>query len=155
MSNSLLAFFGSLLAGLIVALIDAKFRHPAATFESAPIRAFPHLTLLRVSAFVVIAVWVAMLSVLVSMILAFSNVWPSKALFIGSIGAVVGLVLIDIPLAFSLRCPSCQHHLLVQWTTTPRFSDKDSGLNEWASIVLLVIMRKTFRCMYCGQTYAG
>lgn len=155
MSNFLLAFFGSLLAGLIGAIIDAKFRHPTATFEISPTRPFPHPILLRVSASAVIVAWLAILIAVALLVLGITNVWSSEPLFIGAIGSVIGAGFIIFPLAFYLRCPSCMKHLLVQWGSGPHFSVKRTGLDGKASIVLRVIMRKSFRCMNCGQTYAG
>jgi len=156
MSHFLLAFLGSLFAGLIIALIDAKFRKPETAFEHATARPFHHPILLRVSAFVVAATWIALLCLVVSMVLGIFLIIPSfGAAFLWAAGATVGLALIYTPLAFTLYCQSCRRHLLVQWTTEPPFAEKQHGLNGWSAIILRVLMRKSFRCMYCGQRYVG
>ena len=156
MSHFLLAFLGSVFAGLMVALIDAKFRKPETTFEHATILPFHGPVLLRVSAFVVAAAWAALLCLVVSMILGvFLKIHFFEVAFVWSAGATVGLAFVYTPLAFSLRCQSCRRHLLVQWSTEPPFAEKQHGLDGWSAIILRVLMRKNFRCMYCGQCYVG
>lgn len=156
MNHFLLAFLGSLFAGLIIAIIDAKFRKPETTFEIATIRPFNHPTLLRVSAFVVAAAWVALFCLVVSMFMGIAlRVALFEKAFLWAAGATLALALIYTPLAFTLRCQSCHRHLLVQWTTEPPFAEKQHGLYGWSAIILRVLMRKNFRCMSCGQRYVG
>lgn len=157
MSSLLLAFTASLVGGLIAAAIEAiaeeEFRRRSHQFGERPIEFFPQLPLLRTAALSVIGAWVAIAICLLSVALGATALWRSESLVLGSLGAFVGLALIYGVLAFSIKCPACSRHLLIQSFSKPPFGERIFGFDAWASIVLRVTRRQPFRCMYCGQQY--
>jgi hypothetical protein len=155
MSSLLLTFLAMFLAVLLVSVIDARFRHPTQVFSSAGIEPAPRMLLLRVAAVVVIAGWAALLIFVLAIILASTHLWQSEMLAYVSLAMVVGAGLFYLPAALAIRCSKCGRPLIFQWVTSPKFSEPYRGLNAWASIVVRVALRKSFRCMYCGQSYAS
>jgi DNA-directed RNA polymerase subunit RPC12/RpoP len=55
--------------------------------------------------------------------------------------------------AFSISCPKCTRHLLIQWTEHPPHAEKTKRVEGWAAIVLKVARNHDFLCMYCGQRF--
>lgn len=155
MSSLLLSFLAMCFAGLLVSMIDARFRHPAQVFLSAGTEPAPRLLLLRVTAVVVIAGWGALLVFVLAIILGATHLWQSEILVLGSLAIAVGAGLFYPLAAFAIRCSKCRRPLMFQWVTRPKFAEPYRGLNAWASVVVRVAFRKSFRCMYCGQSYAS
>jgi DNA-directed RNA polymerase subunit RPC12/RpoP len=54
--------------------------------------------------------------------------------------------------AFSIRCPKCMRHLLIQGTEQPTPAEKTKWVNGW-SIALKAARNHDFRCMHCGQRF--
>ena len=98
--------------------------------------------------------------------------WVSLLTFVLAIGAsalhilnpvVIAWAVLSLVVFFSfyviaaifLKCDKCRRRMLFQWSNQiiPPFSEKIFGMTGWAGIVLKVVIRKKFRCMYCGQKY--
>lgn len=145
----------AMLAGLIGSVVDAKFRHPAREFSVSEIEPAPRLIVIRIAATFVFSAWVALVAFLLSIVLAKANVWQSEPLTLGSLSLVVTAGVIYLAAAALVKCPKCGRPLLFQWVTQPKFAEPYRGLDGWASIIVRVVLRKPFRCMYCGQRYAS
>ena len=157
MSSLLLAFTASLVGGFFAAAIEAvaeaRFRRQAQHSCISPAELFPRLSLLRTAAFAAVGAWVAIPIFLLSIALGSTALWRSESFVFGTLGVALGLAFLYIVLALALKCPSCRRHLLLQLFSNPTFGERFLGLDAWASIVLRVVRRQPFRCMYCGQQY--
>lgn len=150
----IISFLGSFFAGLIVALVDARFRHPGKNYANASTQPHPYRTLLRISAFVVAGAWTGILAFFLFFVLRLTGVYSPTTGLVVSLFVFFLLALAYMPLAFSIRCQSCRKHILVQWNTEPRYAQKSYGMDGWASIIVRILKREPFRCMYCGQSYS-
>jgi hypothetical protein len=75
-----------------------------------------------------------------------------RALAFCSIVVLILSALVYLALAVYLKCPSCSRRFLIQ-TYEPR-SDKARTkwkMDYWAYVVIDVLFRRTFVCMYCGR----
>ena len=153
MDKYLLAFFAPIVAGLVVGLIDARFRGLEVDSTAAETKPYPKRILLRFSAFTVIGGWISIALVMTSLVLDGVGVMPLGALFVAAFGAFLVSALGYMCIAFQIRCASCDLHILVQRTTVPPYQETYFGMEGWTSIILRVLMRKPFRCMYCVQRY--
>jgi hypothetical protein len=56
-----------------------------------------------------------------------------------------------IPLAFSLKCPTCTRRFLIQCDELKHENARTKWrLDYWAFVVVDVLLRESFVCMYCG-----
>ena len=70
---------------------------------------------------------------------------------LASLAILVSAALVYIPFAFSLKCPACSRRFLIQ---SDELKHEDARtkwrLNYWAFVVVDVLLRDSFVCMYCG-----
>ena len=96
--------------------------------------------------------------------------WVALGLFVplillGSLGSIealgmpalaclailVSAALVYIPFAFSLKCPSCSRRFLIQSDELKHENARTRWrLDYWAFVVIDVLLRDSFVCMYCG-----
>lgn len=113
---------------------------------------FPKPGTLRAACIIVTIAWLAL----------------GLALLLGLIGSIGGIdylgqpalvclfililsVLSYIPIAFSLRCPTCSRRFLLQSDELKHGNARTKWrLDYWAFVVVDVLLRNSFVCMYCG-----
>lgn len=152
-SGFVAGFLGAILAALVVAMVDTRFRHPAKISVLDPAKEYPRKTLLRISAFFVAAAWACIVIVGLTILLGWAGVPVSGTIFLVEIAFLSLVATVYALLAFQIRCQSCHRHILVQWTTKPKYAESFFRMDGWTTIILRVLKRRPFRCMYCGQTY--
>jgi hypothetical protein len=60
--------------------------------------------------------------------------------------------IVSIPLALSLKCPCCARRFLYQSYETKHANARTKWkMDYWAYVVIDVLCRRTFVCMYCGS----
>ena len=152
----LLTVVGHVAAGLLIAWVDARFRCPPSAAGNTA-RAYPKQQLLRAAAMVVAIAWASILAFIVALaailVLAAFDVPVSALPFVIPMFVTLVMAIIYLGLAFRIRCRVCANHVLIQKTTQPPFQETRQGFDGWATIVLRVLRRQPFRCMYCGQRY--
>lgn len=153
MDNYLLAFFAPIVAGVVVGLIDARFRGAQIDPTAAEVERYPRRTLLRLSAFTVVAAWIGMALFMILIVLNWIGLVPPGASFVAAIAIFLVSALAYMCMAFQIRCASCGSRILVQKTISPPYQESYFGMEGWTSIVLRALVRKPFCCMYCGQRY--
>ena len=152
MGTFLITFVGTLLAAALIGAIDARYRHP----KEAPsgVHGYPRAKLLRFSAFSVALGWLGLLAAFVCLL----TMWVSetaKIAFLICLAVALPLGLLGQLLALRVRCVTCARRLLDQVTTKPKYSEKVYGVEGGSAIVVRIVKRQPFRCMYCGQRYAA
>lgn len=150
-----LSFLGAFCAAILVAYLDARFRHPLDDNSSATALEHPQIRLLRISAFLVAFAWAGIALFLIGLVLAFAGAPIDENVLIGPIAFTLLIATPYAIMAFRVHCESCGKPILVQWTTKPKHAVSSSVLDGWASIVLRLIRRRSFACMYCGQNYCA
>lgn len=116
---------------------------------------FPHPRTLMAACISVLVTWSAT-GVFIGMVLVGSLGIPDEqlrkpgliCLFVLLLAGVVSLLL-----ALYLECPVCSRRFLIQ-TYDPKSENARTkwGLDYWAFVVLDVLLRNSFVCMYCGNT---
>jgi len=145
-------FVGSVLASLFVVWLDRRFRLPAASAE-APLQQFPEPIKLLSASMFVFGAWLCLGLFLLQILSWSTGLWRSEALALGSLCGFLGFTIAYASLAFLIRCPKCQNHVLVQWTTRPPYSKSKFGMDGWATLAMSVAFERKFCCMYCGQRF--
>lgn len=151
-SAFLISFLGALFASLIVHMLDTRFRGPKPTTDAMS-RAYPRSGLLRVAAYVIFAAWAALAGMAVLLFLSIFFTQDITPGFVALLALLFLFAALYLPLAILLRCPQCNRHVTVQWTTNPPYSEKVRGLNGWSAVIVSAAIDRKFRCMYCGQRF--
>jgi len=159
MDDALNSFTITLVAGLIGGLVAASlaaranraFRPPPPRDQS-PAERYPRALALVIAAHLVVTAWISIGLFLLLVLLAAAGLRPGAFMFLPP-GIFVAAAAVYFALVVSLRCNSCSRRVLLQSTTTPPYAEPLRGLNAWGSIVVRVVSRAPFRCMYCGQRY--
>ena len=157
MSSFALAFLASLIGGFIatvlVALIDRYLPLPSRNFARESPVYFPHPARLLAASIVVFGAWFCLLVFFLSLALTAVGLVKSQTFVLASLGVFLGLAVVYLGLALTLRCPNCKKHVTVQWGSTPPFAEPMLKLDGWASVIARVALKRRFRCMYCGQQF--
>lgn len=77
-----------------------------------------------------------------------------RALAFCSIVVLILAALVYLALAIYLKCPVCSHRFLFQ-TYAPKSEKARTkwGIDYWAFVVVDVLLRRNFVCMYCGTNF--
>jgi hypothetical protein len=154
---------GAILASLVGNWLDRRFRVPKSTYANAPIEAFSRWLPLMIGAVSAVCAWVCMIlflaviawALISERLLRSAGFGGVEHLLLGVMGTLLGLAVLYIAVAFSVRCPRCSRNVLVTWTSNPPFSETFFGFEGWSAIAVRVLVRRDFRCMYCGQRYSA
>jgi hypothetical protein len=165
MEEFFLALSASVLAALAAALVgrwvDQRLAPPVQNFVSADIKIVPHGLTLKIGAVAVVAAWASILILLALGIWALiveralGSPIPGEinTLIVLSLGAFVAFMTVYGIAAYLVRCARCNRRVLAQALGQTPFSERFGGLTGWGAVVLSVLARGTFRCLYCGQRY--
>jgi len=159
MSSFAIAFLSSLAGGILAALLtawlDGRYRAQVVSHGSDPIQVFPASLVLRTGALSMVGAWASLIICVASVIVASTGVYRGNGLLFGAtLGLFIGLVVLYTSVAFVLRCPRCTRRIFSQGTTRPPYSEPVCGVEGWGAVVLRVVARGQFRCMHCGQRFA-
>lgn len=157
MNSFLIAFAGSIAAGVIATIVSSLFNNhfqvPLKSFSSDRAVLYPHPVRLRIAAFSATLALPSFLVFLASMVMTITDVWRNEEFLWGSFGVYVGFMAVYFALALILRCHKCKKHVLLQWITAPPYGERDSDVDAGVSAVDGIVWKGKFHCMYCGQQY--
>lgn len=159
MSTFAVAFFGSLLGGVLAGLLgnwaDARYRPPQVELGAAAEERFPRAWLLITAASIMFIGWSSILSFLALLAVGSSGLFqPSETLAFLLLGVTLGCAPLYFMVARALRCPKCHRQVLNQMASNPPHAEKLWQLDGWASVVVRVLFSGRFRCMHCGQRFS-
>ena len=77
-----------------------------------------------------------------------------ESLSLPLVGALVFFGLMYIVVGSRLRCIQCGNHILIE-NNLPKhpLAHRIKGFSYWATVVIDILFRRQFACMYCGQRY--
>ena len=96
--------------------------------------------------------WLCMLAALISIIMSFIGFESTLFLIVSFLSFLFMAIVYSIS-GIPLKCVNCKKRIFVQVVERPPYSIKYKGLTGWSSIVLQVLMLKSFTCMHCGQVH--
>ena len=113
---------------------------------------FPSSRTLRTACIIVLIAWIALaLSLLFTLVGSIGHLEELGKPAIVSLFVLIFAVLIYIPLAISLKCLVCRRRFLIQTDEVKHENARTKWrLDVWALVVIDVLLRGTFVCMYCG-----
>lgn len=115
---------------------------------------FPNIVGLLFACFFYLIAWGALLyPILFFVITALDKSYSLSFNPIACLEVIFWCLLALLPINHFVRCKHCHKRLLVQEFETPDYVEPVMGMKGWSSIVIRVITRRPFRCMYCGQKY--
>jgi hypothetical protein len=77
----------------------------------------------------------------------------STSFLIVSFLSLLFMAVVYLISGIQLKCVNCKKRIFVQVVERPPYSVKFRGLTGWSSIVLQVLILKSFTCMHCGQVH--
>jgi hypothetical protein len=115
---------------------------------------FPYPRTLMAACICVSIAWGAVGIILICILVA--NISSSEeGLRIPALVCILVLILAGIvylPLSLSLKCPSCARRFLYQNDETKHANARTKWkMDYWAYVVIDVLFRRSFVCMYCGS----
>lgn len=113
---------------------------------------FPNPRTLKAACAIVMIAWVALgLSLLLILVGSIGEIDSLGKPALVGLGILIMAALCYIPLAFSLRCPTCSRRFLIQSDELKHENAQTKWrLDHWAFVVIDVLLRDSFVCMYCG-----
>lgn len=117
---------------------------------------FPNPRALKVACISVLVCWISIVIIFGTLIAGYitHNDEELRTLALCSIVLLILAGLVYLALAIYLKCSLCSRRFLIQ-TYEPK-SDKARTkwkMDYWAFVVIDVLFRRSFVCMYCGAKY--
>ena len=110
--------------------------------------------LATVTAGMVFSSWICVFAFLVLALLVKFAGWESlKTFSFAALLSFFALAFAYAILALFVRCNTCNRRFFIQWDMDPNFDEPLFTLHGWSAVVLRIVLRKKFRCIYCGQHY--
>ena len=151
----LAAIVGGLLSYALSKRLNRAFQPPPAR-DDAALEPYPHSTLIRAAAYLVLTAW-AYIYVLFPVTIVWALVSRPRGVPVLMrllFGVFVFVTTLYLVIALSLRCKQCSRRLLVQTITKPPYGEPTRNMGAWERVIVLIAFHDRFRCMYCGQAYA-
>ena len=115
---------------------------------------FPHPRTLMVACNSVLVGWISIVICFGTLVAGYitHNDDQLRALAFCSIVVLIFSALVYLTLAIYLKCPSCARRFLYQSDETKHANARTKWkMDYWAYVVIDILCRRTFVCMYCGS----
>jgi hypothetical protein len=152
MNVFLFSIIANIFAALLISWLATKARSSKLPLHSESAVKFAYPKAIIFASSCALIGWLFMFVFLIAIVFLFAGV-EDKLLLVVSLLSFLFMALVYLISSIQLKCVNCKKRLFVQAVERPPYSIKFKGLTGWSSIVLQVLILKSFTCMHCGQVH--
>jgi hypothetical protein len=152
MNLFLFSIIANIFGAILISWLATKMKLSAIPLHSKDVVKFTNPKAIIFASSCALIGWLCMFALLLSILMLFAG-FESKLFLIISIFSLLFMAALYFISGIQLRCVNCKKRIFVQVIEHPPHSIKFKGLTGWSSIVLQVLILKSFTCMHCGQVH--